>query len=261
MSYFEAFLYGVVQGLTEYLPISSSAHLILLPRFLGTQDPGLTFDVFMHLGTLAATLSYFWRDWVSVGKDVLRREKGPRLWKFIVLATIPALAVGAVVHGWVETALRGNLILICSLSFAGLFLFWVDYFFPSRRTLSDMTYRDALAVGFFQCLALIPGVSRSGATITAGRMLNFGRDASARFSFLISAPVTAAALVFELRNWPELLQSTVGAGPLIVAALSSFVFGWIAIGGLLRLLKRFGYFVFAFYRIALAITIYVYLGI
>ena len=272
MTYFEALLYGLVQGVAEFLPISSSAHLILLPKFLGTQDPGLTFDVFLHLGTLLAILIYFWRDWAVVFsslpylgaclprgiQDLSKKQKkaGATLdWRPIVLATLPALVAGALLHTWVKTIFRGPMVIASTLILGGVVLFIVDYFLPKQRRLKDLTLKDALWVGLAQCVALVPGVSRSGATITGGRLLGFDRSDAARFSFLISGPVTAAAVVFELKDFDQLLNGSVGLGPLTVAFVSSFGFGLLAIGGLLQLLKRFGYFSFALYRVLLAVVV------
>jgi len=262
MTYGEAILYGAVQGVTEYLPISSSAHLILLPKFLGTDDPGLTFDVFLHLGTLVATLLYFRREWFSIFAGVFKKPvPGSVQWKWIGIATVPALAAGAVFHGAVETSLRGNLVQMIALTLGGILLWAVDRFMPIRKELRSMGVREALGIGLMQCLALIPGMSRSGMTMTGGRLCGLDRPSAARFSFLISAPITGAALVFELRHWRELLESAVGVGPLLCAGVSSFVFGWLAIGGLLKLLKHFGFGSFAIYRVALAVVIYAVLGI
>ncbi|MGE0615182.1 MAG: undecaprenyl-diphosphate phosphatase, partial [Bacteriovoracia bacterium] len=145
MGYFEAFLFGLVQGITEYLPVSSSAHLILLPRFLGTTDPGLTFDVFLHVGTLFATLAYFWRDWLGI----LRDPKG--LFKFdgegvtlgvLAVATLPALIFGAALHGFIETSLRANAVLVCSLSLGGLLLYVVDAKARQDRAFETIRLRD-----------------------------------------------------------------------------------------------------------------------
>ncbi len=256
MTYFEALLYGLVQGVTEYLPISSSAHLILLPKFLGTEDPGLTFEVFLHLGTLSATLAYFWRDWVSVMHPAhWSRQRGVSF-RAIAIATVPALIAGAVLHDLVETVFRGSEVLMCTLVIGGVILWASDRFMRRRRELTELTIKDALLIGIAQCFALVPGMSRSGSTITGARLLGFSRDSAARFSFLISAPITGAALVFELRKWRELLDGPVAWDSLLIAGVSSFVFGWLTIDILLKLLKRFGYLSFAIYRVALALTIY-----
>ncbi len=265
MDLFHAFLYGAVQGITEYLPISSSAHLILLPQFLRQEDPGLAFDVFLHLGTLLATLAYFWREWAKVGRDAwsdggLFQFKGASLGN-LALATLPALAVGAVLHHKVESVFRGNSVLFVTLPVFGLVLYAVDAWRPRARTVNHLELRDALWIGCCQCLALVPGVSRSGSTMTAGRLVNLDREAAARFSFLLSGPVTLAAIVFELRKWHELWNGPVGALPLLVAGLSSFLFGCLAIGGLIRLLRRFGYLSFAVYRAGLALVIWRVLGV
>lgn len=248
----EAILYGAIQGLTEYLPVSSSAHLILLPKFLGERDPGLAFDVFLHLGTLMATLLYFRNDWLAL-------LRGRLDWRPIAIATIPALAVGALAHGAVESTLRGAGVLVFSLSVGGVVLYLADRLSPRARDLGDIRIRDAVWIGVGQCLALIPGVSRSGSTITAGRLLGFDRGSAARFSFLISAPVTGAAVVFEMRKWGELIDGPVGAPALVAGGLAAFVFGWIAIGGLLRLVRRFDYLSFAVYRVGLAGVVWYFL--
>lgn len=273
MTYTEAMIYGAVQGVTEYLPISSSAHLILLPKFLRTQDPGLTFDVFLHMGTLLATLIYFWREWRDIlftlpgfEKYGMARQGWPQSeplvsWKLIVVATLPALAAGALFHDWVETVLRGNQVLASTLVAGGILLVLADAICARRRSLGSARVSDALWIGIAQCFALMPGMSRSGSTIIGGRLLGFDRSSAAKFSFLISAPVTAAAVVFELRNWDRLFDGTIALGPLLVAGFSSFVFGCLAIGGLLRLLKRFGFLSFAVYRLALALTIFQVLGV
>lgn len=269
MTYFEAVLYGAVQGISEYLPISSSAHLILLPKFLGTTEMGLTFDVFLHIGTLAATLIFFWKDWRAILRQVLNpraaREPGSVDWRWIVIATVPALIAGAAFHSWISTALRGNVVIMSTLVFWGVTLFVADRFAPARLSADRIGLREALGIGLFQCLALIPGTSRSGVTMTAGRIFGLDRASAARFSFLISAPITGAAIVFELRHWRELVDgmsaSAGGVGPLVVAGFSSFAFGVITISGLLHVVKRFGYASFAIYRVALAGVIYFVLGL
>jgi len=267
MNYLDAFLYGAIQGITEYLPISSSAHLILLPRFFNLKDPGLTFDVLLHFGTMMATIIYFWRDWMDVAYSVPglnKYRKGNTAgvsWKLITVATIPALIVGAGLNDWVETVFRSNGVVATTLVMGGVLLFLADYFAVRNKNLKVATVVDALWVGIAQCFALVPGVSRSGATMIGGRLLGFTRQDAARFSFLISAPVTAAAVVYEMRNWDKLFTTEWEIGPLLFAGFSAFLFGCLAIGGLLRLLRRFGYLSFAVYRIILAVTILKFLGV
>lgn len=263
MSYWEALLYGAVQGVAEYLPISSSAHLILLPRFLGRPEPGLTFDVFLHIGTLAATLWYFRRDWLGVlkglsasGRATPAGQESNRLLACIIAATIPALIAGALLNDYAETVFRSNWVLVVTLPLGGFALYLIDRLLHPTLGLSGLSWSRAIGVGFFQCLALVPGMSRSGSTMMGARALGLERGAAARFSFLISAPVTGAAIIFKLRHFGELLQADIGIGPLVVAGLGSFVFGLLAIDGLLRLLKRFGFMSFAVYRAGLAFVIW-----
>jgi undecaprenyl-diphosphatase len=260
MSYFEALLYGFVQGITEYLPISSSAHLILLPKFLNRDDPGLAFDVFLHLGTLSATLIYFWREWRELLRPSqfmagLKKNEGLSL-KLLIVATIPALLLGAALHGFIQDTFRGEGIVVVTLTLGGVLLYLSDRLARGERGTQDVQFKDAMIIGFFQCLALVPGMSRSGSTMSGARILGLDRSSAAKFSFLMSAPVTAAAVLFELRHFDELFQSTIGVGPLLVAGFSSFIFGWLAIDGLLRVLKRVSFLGFALYRVGLSVLVY-----
>ncbi|MBL7716454.1 MAG: undecaprenyl-diphosphate phosphatase [Bdellovibrionales bacterium] len=273
MNIWESILFGVVQGITEYLPVSSSAHLILLPRFLGTQDPGLAFDVFLHAGTLASTLWFFKKDWVALfseGMSVLAKKPGnffATKLGWVAAATVPALAFGAVFRKVIASELRANSILVVTLALGGLLLWAVDLYrerflkSSSQKKTADLGVRGAIAIGFFQCLALVPGMSRSGSTLIGGRTLGLSRQEAARFSFWLSAPITAAALVFEMRHFDELLQSQVGAAVLIAGFASSFLAGWAAIGFLLKFVSRMGFLGFAIYRIALAFAIFKVLGV
>jgi undecaprenyl-diphosphatase len=273
MTHFEAVLYGLVQGVTEYLPISSSAHLILLPKFLKTEDPGLVFDVFLHLGTLFATLIYFWRDWwalldvrafrSSVTGD-FSAKKGMSI-PMLVIATIPAVIVGYVLHDAIDSVFRGEGVIVTTLVVGGILLYGADQWAlrsstaggRAGRTLSETTWKDALIVGLFQCLALVPGMSRSGSTMSGARLLGLTRDSAARFSFLMSAPITAGAILYELKkNGGELFSGPIPMSVLFVAFVSTFVFGMLSIGVLLRLLKRVGFLGFAIYRVLLAVTVY-----
>jgi undecaprenyl-diphosphatase len=264
MNLLQAILYGAVQGLTEYLPVSSSAHLALLPKFLGTQDPGLSFDVFLHLGTLAATLIYFRREWLGLATSLHTSQGRKGMWN-VVFATIPALAVGFVFRHQIEESLRGPHLIAVTLMFGGVLLYVVDRLAKGRRGFGEVESRDAWGVGLFQCLALVPGMSRSGSTILGARFMGLSRESAARFSFFISAPVTAAAVANELRHWNELVTSVsalsasgsqseafliLGAG-----AFSAFFFGWLAISGLIKLVSRVGFGAFAAYRVALGIVV------
>lgn len=261
MGYLEALLYGLVQGITEYLPVSSSAHLILLPKFLHHEDPGLTFDVFLHLGTLMATLIYFWGDWKEMLRPSkwlsgLRDPEGPSL-RNIALATIPALFFGALLHSRIENTFRGEGIIVFTQMVGALALYLADRYARSAREVATIGQKDSIMVGLFQCLSLLPGMSRSGSTMTGARVMGFSRTSAARFSFLMSMPITAAAVLFELRHFRELFASPVGLGPLLTAGIGSFVFGLLSIGVLLRALGRFSFLGFAVYRVGLAVLVYV----
>ena len=254
MGYLEAFIYGAVQGLTEYLPISSSAHLILLPHFLGTPDPGLTFDVFLHFGTLFSTLVYFRKDWWNLFHPG-RVQKREISLQHLVIGTIPALIAGFLLNDLAETVFRDVAVLVWTLSLGGVALYLFDYFGKKSKTLKKFTLRDALWVGILQCFALIPGVSRSGSTMIGGLIRGLNRESAARFSFLLSAPVTGAAVVYKMKDLDLLLQSDVSSLSLVIAMVSSFLFGCIAIGGMLRMLRKLSYLSFGLYRIALAMIV------
>jgi len=250
MTLLQALIYGAVQGLTEYLPVSSSAHLILLPKVMGIVEPGLSFDVFLHAGTLAATLLYFRKDWGAIwrGQNPVGR------WEML-LACVPALAVGALGRQWIGAHLRGTHTVAWAMITGGILLWLADRFSGGTRSLSKITRSDALGVGLFQCLALWPGMSRSGSTILGGRFLGLSREAAARFSFLVSAPITAAALVFELRHFSEITSGLgeTGITSVWVGACSAFVFGWFAIDVLIRFVSRIGLGGFSAYRILLGL--------
>ncbi len=255
MGFFEAFLYGAVQGITEYLPISSSAHLILLPHFLNREDPGLTFDVFLHLGTLFSTLYYFRRDWWILFDPRKKSQREIPL-HFLVWATVPALFAGYLLHDLAETVFRDVSVLVWTLSLGGIALYLFDHFGKRNLSMKKMKFKDALWIGVIQCLALIPGVSRSGSTMIGGLIRGFNRESAARFSFLLSAPITGAAVIYKMKDYELLLNSEIGMVPLVIAGLSSFVFGCLAIGGILKLLKRLSFFSFGVYRVLLALVVY-----
>lgn len=247
-----AVIYGAVQGLTEYLPVSSSAHLILLPRLLGISEPGLSFDVFLHAGTLAATLLYFRKEWLGIFTG-----KGPVGLMEMALACFPVLAVGALGRHWIAENLRGTHTVAWGMIVGGVLLWLADRLARGSRSAGQIVRSDALGVGVFQCLALWPGMSRSGSTILGGRFLGLSREAAARFSFLVSAPVTGAALVFELRHFGEIAAGMGDGGVprLLMGAASSFVFGWLAIDVLIRFVSRIPLGWFSIYRIGVGIVL------
>jgi undecaprenyl-diphosphatase len=255
MTVFQAIVLGVLQGLAEFLPISSSAHLTLAPWLFGWPDPGLAFDVALHVGTLAAVLWFFRREWVQLVAAGLRivRQRGVRTAEerralFLVIATIPGGLAGLLLSDLAETVFRSPLLIATTLIVVGVLLWIVDRTAPAARELDAMRWQDALLIGLAQVCALVPGVSRSGSTITAGRALRFDRQSAAVFSFLMSMPITAAAAVHEV---PKVIAAGGFGAPLIAGVLASGLSGWLAISVLLRYVSRHDYRVFAIYRFAL----------
>lgn len=263
-----AIVLGLVQGLAEFLPISSSGHLLLVPWIFGWNDFGdqsieKAFDVALHLGTLIAVFGYFWRDlakYVTQGlKLVISRQKpvdpdGRIAWLF-VLSALPAAAVGAVAEDVIDEKLGTPGLIATSLILFGLLLLWADQR-RGKRTVEDLETPDALKIGFAQIVALNPGTSRSGITMTAARLLGFSRDAAARISFLMAVPVTAGAVALKLA---KLAKDGVPEGlmtPMIVGVLTAAVSGWIAVWGTLRLVRTRSFAPFVLYRIELAILVY-----
>ena len=268
----QAALVGLLQGLTEFIPISSSAHLELAPWIAGWESDGLigslAFDVFLHLGTLVALLVYFARDWAryigawlaSIRERRIGDDADRRIAWLLIAATIPAAIIGFALEGFIEQVFHGDndgaRLAIAGFLVIGAVALWLaDRFGGQRRELADLTTATALTIGVSQALALFPGISRSGATITAGRALGMSREAAARFSFLLATPITLGAglygsrkLLTEVHTGTEWLAIGVG---FVVALLS----GLVAIGFLLAWLRRRSLAVFSLYRVAFAIVI------
>jgi undecaprenyl-diphosphatase len=258
MTVFQAVVLGLVQGLAEFLPISSSAHLVLVPWVFGWPDPGLAFDVALHVGTLVAVLWYFRDEWVRLTQSafaLLRTRRvdteEKRRFLHIVVATIPAAIGGLLLEDYAESTFRSPSLIAITLMVMGVVLWAADRSAPRDRPLGSMTLRDAVLIGLAQVFALVPGVSRSGSTMTAGRALRLDRQAAAMFSFLMSMPITAAAAVLKV---PALLRSD-DLTMLVVGILASAASGWLAIAVLLRYLSKHSFGVFALYRLALGALI------
>src|SRR5689334_3541047 len=258
MTVFQALVLGVVQGLGEFLPISSSAHLVLTPWVFGWPDPGLAFDVALHVGTLVAVLWYFRTEWVKLtqsGIALLRTRRADTEEKqrllYIIVATIPAAIAGLLLESYAESTFRSPSLIACTLIVMGVALWAVDRYAPRDRPLGEMRVRDALLIGLAQIFALIPGVSRSGATMTAARGLRLDRQSAAVFSFLMSMPITAAAAVLKA---PTLLRAD-DRSTLIVGIVAAALSGWLAIAVLLRYVSRHSYGLFAVYRVVLGAAV------
>jgi undecaprenyl-diphosphatase len=254
---FQAIVLGTVQGLTEFLPISSTAHLRIVPAFAGWDDPGAAFTAVTQLGTMAAVLLYFRTDLWRIGRAWLASLRRPELrsgldarmgW-YIVLGTIPIGVFGLVFAGQIETGARDLYVIGTTLIVLGLVLLAADQVARRDRSIEDITRRDGIVIGLAQACALVPGVSRSGATITAGLMLGFDRASAARYSFLLSVPAVVISGLFELRKIGD--EGGAGAAPTILATLAAFVVGYASIAFLLRWLTRHSLAVFVAYRVGL----------
>ncbi|MBS1958406.1 MAG: undecaprenyl-diphosphate phosphatase [Bdellovibrionales bacterium] len=270
MSQFEAFIYGLVQGATEYLPVSSSAHLLLLPHILGENDPGLAFDVILHLGTLLATAIYFFNDWIEILKHPIPAkafgpgdQRGDRpvmlSWIHLIVGTIPAVIAGLLLNHWIQDNMRSLYVLWVTIPGFGLLLWWIDKKKPSTRLAAEASVKDMFIIGCVQAMSLIPGVSRSGSTMTAARYLGFQRADAARLSFLLSMPVTAGAIVYEGRHWREVSDSFGSISPLIIGCVAALVSGAVAIHYLIKWVSKASFAIFAVYRVILGIVIAVFL--
>lgn len=285
MNIFQAIILGIVQGAGEFLPISSTAHLVALPYIFHWKDPGLGFDVALHLGTLIALIIFFFWDWaailyLAITRNTQRKTHNvqpetynsqlatynsklqfkiqklsevypPNFLKLIIVATIPGVIVGFLLETKAETVFRNPLLVALALSFAGLMLLLIDKNSKNKKDLEKITVLDAVIIGVSQAMAIIPGVSRSGATITAGRARGFDRVSAARFSFLLSAPIIFGAAAVKL---PKLFSDGIDAS-VAIGIFFSAVSGYFAIKYLLKFVEKSSYAVFFWYRLGLALIL------
>jgi undecaprenyl-diphosphatase len=263
MTHGQGIVYGAVQGLTEFLPVSSSAHLALLPWFFGWEDPGLGFDVALHVGTLLAVLWYFWRDWweLSIGaleslrRGVLIADERARLFWKIAAASVPGAVLGMALEHKAEDAFRAPALIAFTLVALGALLYWADRRPETTEGVGAIGWDDALWIGLAQAASIVPGVSRSGVTISVARLRGIGREAAARFSFLLSTPIIAGAALLKI-------QALVAAGqdPAQLLALAfSALFGFVSIAALIRYVRQRSYLPFVLYRFVLAALVIVVL--
>ena len=268
MSWLEAALLGIVQGLTEFLPISSSAHLRIVGEFLpSATDPGAAFTAITQIGTEAAVLLYFRRDIWRIGSAWLRsplgkrREEAPdvRLGWLVILGTLPIAILGLLFKDWIEGSFRNLYITASMLILFGILLGAADRFGLRKRELSGMTLRDGILLGFAQAMALVPGVSRSGGTISVGLLLGYTREAAARYSFLLAVPAVFGSGFYQLfKSIGE--DNPVGWGATWLATAIAFVVGYAVIVFFLKLVSTRSYMPFVWYRIALGLVILVLLA-
>ncbi len=275
MSILEAIVLGIVQGLTEFLPISSTAHLRIVPALFGWQDPGAAFTAVIQIGTLVAVLSYFYADIFRIATTTVHNTlRGKpfesfdsRMGYMIAIGTIPIVVFGLLLKTYIETTFRSLYVIASTLIALALVLMLAEAVLKRRvekgekqKELGDLSWVEAIGVGLAQCLALIPGASRSGVTITGGLFLGMTRETAARFSFLLSLPSIFAAGVYQLIKAREALFATTdGVLNLLIATVVSGVVGYYSIAFLLNYLKKNSTYLFIAYRIALGLLLFVLL--
>jgi undecaprenyl-diphosphatase len=261
MTTLQAIVLGLVQGLTEFLPISSSGHLRIVAALCGWDDPGAAFTAVIQLGTMAAVLIYFRNDLWSIARAWLREVRKPyrersheaNLGWFIILGTIPVGLLGLAFKNQIEDGARSLYLIGSALILFSFVMLYADRVSKNRRELGELDARDGIFIGLAQALALIPGVSRSGATISAGLLRDFDRAAAARYSFLLSVPAVVLSGLFELRHVGD--AGGAPAGATVVATIIAFVTGYAAIAWLLRYLATHNLTVFVIYRIPVGVLV------
>lgn len=262
MTIIQGIILGIVQGLTELLPISSSAHLALIPWIFNWSIPE-SFDVALHFGTLLAIGIFFFKDWIKLiaggYNQVVKKEKSPegRMFWYIVIATIPGGIIGFILDHFMEDYLSKPIIIAIALIVMGIVLYLVDKNCKSKTEYKDMTFKQTFLIGISQCLAFIPGVSRSGITMTAGRAMGVKRESAAKYTFMLSAPIVLAATIFKLKDFIEYfaIADTVGIIAFIMGVIFSFIVGLFVIKFLLEYLRKGSFKIFAIYRVIIGIIV------
>lgn len=268
MNIISIIILGIIQGIAEFLPISSSAHLLIFRDICKvgvsmSADMALSFDVALHLGTLLAIGVFFFKDFLNMIQKGLTKgvkdKEGKILW-YLVVATIPAGIAGILFEDFIENIIRNNFVIIAlALIVMGIALYYADKCCKSNKDIKDFTVVDAIIIGCSQVLALIPGFSRSGTTITAGRVLGINREDAAKFSFYLSAPVVLGAVVLQLLESTTWSIIAANALPFIIGIVSAFVIGLFCIKYLLKYLHSHDFKIFMIYRIVLAISVLVWI--
>lgn len=261
MSVFKAVILGIIQGIAEFLPISSSAHLILFPFLLGWKESGLAFDVALHFGTMMAVLVIFFKDWwdlfIGAIKNFTSKKKstdGKMFW-YLVVATIPAALAGLLLDDFIENIVRNKIwVIALALAVMGLLIFigdkWASKHYKKEVKFDKITLKQAIIIGISQAFAVIPGFSRSGTTILAGRLMGISKEAITRFTFLLSVPVICGATILKVTDLSLTKE-------VIIGVISSFAMGVLTIKFLLNYIKKHDFSVFAFYRVILSIIVFV----
>ena len=270
MDILEILILGIIQGIAEFLPISSSAHLIIFRDIFGigsgmSANMDLTFDIALHFGTLLAIGVFFFKDFIKMIQKGFTKgvkdDDGKILW-YLVAATIPAAIVGVLFEEAIENVVRSNYVVIAiALAVMGIIIYLADKFSKETKTIKKMTLKDAILVGCSQVFALIPGFSRSGTTIAAGRILGLDRESAAKFSFFLSAPVVLGAVCLQLIKGSAWSVIAANRGTFILGILVSFIIGLLCIKYLLKYLQKHNFKIFMVYRVVLAIVVLVYIFI
>ncbi|GAA4659225.1 undecaprenyl-diphosphate phosphatase [Arthrobacter cryoconiti] len=273
MNWFEAAFLGLIQGLTEFLPISSSAHLFVVGKFLPSgADPGAAFTAVSQLGTEAAVVVFFWKDIVRIIKTWFASLRGrvpgnhpdARMGWLVIIGSLPIAVLGVVFQHYIESTLRNLWIVATTLIVFGLILAVADALASQQRELKDLTFAHGIIYGFAQALALIPGVSRSGGTITAGLLMGYTRESAARYSFLLAIPAVFGSGFYELYkivSGKDGAGATFGIGETALATIIAFVVGYFIIGWFLKFISTKSFRPFVWYRIALGLALYMLLGL
>lgn len=260
MSVLKAIILGIIQGVAEFLPISSSAHLILFPYLFGWEESGLAFDIALHFGTMMAVLAIFFKDWwnlfIGAIKDIKDKKKSTngRMFWYLIIATVPAALTGLLLDDIIENIIRNKIwIIALALAIMGLLIYigdkWASKHYKKETKFEDINLKQALIVGIFQAFAVIPGFSRSGTTILAGRLQGISKEAITKFTFLLSVPVICGATILKIGDLAFTKE-------VIVGIISSFAMGVISIKFLLSYIKKHDFSIFAFYRVIFALIVF-----
>ena len=260
MSVLKAIILGIIQGVAEFLPISSSAHLILFPYLFGWEESGLAFDIALHFGTMMAVLAIFFKDWwnlfIGAIKDIKDKKKSTngRMFWYLIIATVPAALTGLLLDDVIENIIRNKIwIIALALAIMGLLIYigdkWASKHYKKETNFEDISLKQALIVGIFQAFAVIPGFSRSGTTILAGRLQGISKEAITKFTFLLSVPVICGATILKIGDLAFTKE-------VIVGIISSFAMGVISIKFLLSYIKKHDFSIFAFYRVMFALIVF-----
>lgn len=260
MSVLKAIILGIIQGVAEFLPISSSAHLILFPYLFGWEESGLAFDIALHFGTMMAVLAIFFKDWwdlfIGAIKDIKDKKKSTngRMFWYLIIATVPAALTGLLLDDVIENIIRNKIwIIALALAIMGLLIYigdkWASKHYKKETKFEDISLKQALIVGIFQAFAVIPGFSRSGTTILAGRLQGISKEAITKFTFLLSVPVICGATILKIGDLAFTKE-------VIVGIISSFAMGVISIKFLLSYIKKHDFSIFAFYRVIFALIVF-----